>query len=74
MFHFPEITKNNIKKINVGDFVCVKGNPIKAKIEKIWYDESTAREVVELNWGEFGKSRVYMHDLNKTWTHINSNN
>jgi hypothetical protein len=72
MFDFPKI--KNTTQIKIGDYVKVGSQTIKAKIEKIWWDEKTAREVIDLCWGEFGKSKVYMNDLNKVWFHINSNN
>jgi len=53
--------------VNVGDRLVVQGISQAAYVEKVWYDEANARIVIELDWKEFGKSRVYGHDENKVW-------
>lgn len=62
--------------LKVGDLITVGSNidgkftairPHLAKVERIWKDTTTASIQIDLCWGELGKSKVYMHDLNKTW-------
>jgi len=53
--------------VKVGDIVRVYQMEQLAMVEKIWHDTSTARTVIELDWGHFGHSRVYAHDENKIW-------
>lgn len=60
--------------INVGDRLVVQSMAFPAYVERIEYEESTARTILHLDWKEFGKSRVYLHDENKTWYKYVSNN
>lgn len=53
--------------LQIGDQVVVQGIMPPAVVEKIWYEESTDRTIIELNWGDRGTSRVYAHDENKVW-------
>ena len=53
--------------VKIGDLIVVQGFMPPAKVEKIWHDKTTSRIVIELDWGEFGKSKVYEHDENKVW-------
>lgn len=53
--------------VQIGDRLVVQGMPFEAYVESIEYEESTDRTIIHLDWKEFGKSRVYGHDENKTW-------
>lgn len=49
----------------VGDKVVVYG--YKAAVESVVYDENTDRTVLNLDYGSYGKAKVYLHDENKIW-------
>lgn len=51
----------------VGDRLVVQSSPFPAYVESVWYDPETDRTVINLDWKEYGKSKVYAHDENKTW-------
>jgi hypothetical protein len=53
--------------INVGDRLVVHDSPFPAYVESILYDPITDRTIIFLDWKEYGKSRVYMHDEDKVW-------
>ena len=53
--------------IKVGDRLLVQNSPFPAYVESIEYDPITDRTTIYLDWKEYGKSRVYLHDENKTW-------
>lgn len=53
--------------ISIGDRLVVQGRPEPAYVERIEEDPSTASTILHLDWKEFGKSRVYLHDENKVW-------
>jgi hypothetical protein len=53
--------------VKIGDRLVVQGSAFPAYVESIWYDENTASTVINLDWREYGKSKVYLHDENKTW-------
>jgi ketopantoate hydroxymethyltransferase len=53
--------------VKVGDRLVVQGMPFAAYVERIEEDLASARTVLHLDWKEHGKSRVYLHDENKTW-------
>lgn len=53
--------------LKIGDKIVVQGIMPPATIEKIWYDEKSARQVIELDWEANGKSKVYGHDENQIW-------
>ena len=53
--------------IKVGDRLIVNNLPFPAFVEAIQFEPETYRTIVYLNWREHGKSKVYMHDENKTW-------
>jgi hypothetical protein len=65
------------RKLKIGDIVIVKGFSHKTKVCRIFmensrgeeteYENECARVRAELDWGEFGKSKVSMHDENVTW-------
>jgi len=50
-----------------GDRLIVQGMPFPAYVESVWFDSETNRTVIELDWREHGKSKVYGHDEDKTW-------
>lgn len=53
--------------LKIGDKVVVYGIMPPATVEKIWYDDKTAREVINLDWSTGGKSTVYSHNENEIW-------
>ena len=53
--------------IKIGDRLVVQGMQLPAYVESIWFDSETNRTVIELDWREHGKSKVYLHDEDKTW-------
>lgn len=53
--------------IKEGDQIVVHGIMPPAKVSKVWYSKDEARNVIELDWGGRGTSRVYDHDENKVW-------
>lgn len=53
--------------VKVGDRLIVQGSEFPAYVETVWYDEATAQTVIELDWREYGRSKVYLHDEGKTW-------
>lgn len=53
--------------VNVGDRLVVQGRPEPAYVERIEVDATTASTILHLDWKEFGKSRVYLHDEGKIW-------
>jgi hypothetical protein len=53
--------------VAIGDRLVVQGSSFPAYVEKIEADPSTASTVLYLDWGSYGKSRVYLHDENKVW-------
>jgi hypothetical protein len=60
--------------VKVGDRLVVQDCPFPAYVERIEEDPSTASTVLHLDWKEYGKSRVYLHDEGKTWRlHMNVN-
>ena len=60
--------------IKIGDRIVVHGQPIPAYVERIEFEASTKRTIIFLDWREFGKSKVYLHDQNSTWhKYINLN-
>jgi hypothetical protein len=69
--------KNVPAPLKVGDQVVVYGPVIsayKAKIESIIYDRATDRVEIALNWGEYGKSKVYGHDRGTVWNTLTNVN
>lgn len=72
------------KKLQIGDAVVVKGFNHKTKVSRIFmensrgeeteYENECARVRIELDWGEFGKSKVSMHDENIIWFRIENFN
>ena len=59
---------NGLIELKVGERLVVQGRPEPAYVESIEYDPQTARTVIRLDWREFGKSRVYLHDEGTIWT------
>lgn len=53
--------------IKIGDRLVVQGLPYPAYVERIEEDPTTASTILHLDWKEFGKSRVYLHDEDKVW-------
>lgn len=53
--------------IQVGDRLVVQSSAFPAYVERIEEEPSTKRTIIYLDWKDFGKSRVYLHDENVTW-------
>lgn len=53
--------------VQVGDRLVVQKRPEPAYVERIEYDATTASTILHLDWKEYGKSRVFLHDENKVW-------
>lgn len=61
--------------LKIGERLVVMGlKEYPAIVEKVWFDQETDRTVIELDWGEHGKSRVYAHDENKSWYRYTNSN
>lgn len=60
--------------IKVGDRIVVQQMPYEAYVERFEEDKENARIILHLDWKEFGKSRVYLHDENVTWYKYIQNN
>jgi hypothetical protein len=60
--------------IKVGDRLVVQQMPFEAFVERIETDQTTGVVTLFLDWKEHGKSRVYLHDENKTWYKYTVNN
>lgn len=61
--------------LKIGDRLVVQGlKDFPAYVEKIWFDQESNRTVIELDWCEHGKSRVYDYDENKTWYRYSNSN
>lgn len=58
-----------------GERVVVGTNQhVKATVEKVTWMQEEHRYRVDLDWGEFGKSRVFSDDEGKTWYRYSSSN
>lgn len=53
--------------VKVGDRLVVQGSTFPAYVERIEEDPTTASTILYLDWKEYGKSRVYLHDEGKVW-------
>jgi hypothetical protein len=69
--------------IKVGDRIGVRGWKIPVVVSRIFYEDATGNEIpraqsvstmLELDWGEHGKSKVALHDEGDTWYHYTSSN
>lgn len=60
--------------IKVGDRLVVQGLPYAAYVERIEEDPTTASTILHLDWKEYGKSHVYLHDENKVWYRYSNKN
>lgn len=60
--------------IKIGDRLVVQQMPYPAYVERIEFDDKTSRTILHLDWGTFGKSRVFLHDENVIWYKYTSNN
>jgi hypothetical protein len=59
--------------INIGDRIVVYQLPFPSYVERIDIDNKTGVTTIFLDWKEFGKSKVYLHDENKVWYKYISN-
>lgn len=53
--------------VKIGDRLVVQGSSFPAYVERIEEDPTTASTILYLDWKEYGKSRVYLHDEGKIW-------
>jgi hypothetical protein len=53
--------------VKIGDRLVVHGMPFPAYVEKIEDDPGSASTILYLDWGQHGKSRVFLHDQGKVW-------
>ena len=68
--------------IKIGDAVVVGcqvndkfvSSLFSAKVALVHFDSSTHRTQIDLDWGTFGKSKVYLDDENKVWKQIGKHN
>lgn len=54
-------------QLRVGDRLVVYDMPFQARISGIVADEATGRVKINLDWGQYGKSHVYLHDEGSVW-------
>lgn len=60
--------------VKIGDRLVVQGLSYPAYVERIEEDPKTASTIIYLDWKEFGKSKVYLHDEGKTWYQYSNSN
>jgi hypothetical protein len=68
--------------IKVGDMVVVGSqvndkfisSPFSATVESMHFDYAISRTQINLDWGTFGKSKVYLDDENKVWKQLSKHN
>lgn len=61
-------------QLRVGDRIVVYDMPHQARIASFSHDEATGRVRINLDWGQHGKSRVFLHDEGEIWhRHIEPN-
>lgn len=59
---------------NIGERLVVHGMSQKAIVEDVVWDREINAWKILLDWGEFGKSRVWAHDENRVWFRESINN
>ncbi len=60
--------------VKIGDRLIVMNRPEKVVVENVFWDESTHRWKIILDWGSHGMSRVWGDDEGKTWARPSSLN
>jgi hypothetical protein len=60
--------------VKVGDRLVVSSMPYPAYVERIELNPENGVTTLFLDWKEFGKSKVYLHDENQVWYKYNSSN
>lgn len=55
------------RRVRPGDRVVVCGRPERVTVESVTVQPDGSVKMI-LDWGEFGKSRVYEHDEGQIWT------
>lgn len=59
--------------VEIGERLIVQGIMYaRAVVSEVKYLENEARWEIVLDWGEFGKSKVYDHDEGKVWYRFKS--
>jgi len=51
----------------IGDVVIVHGMWQKSKVVSVHWDTTFFDWIIELDWNEYGTSKVKLHDENKVW-------
>lgn len=59
---------------NIGERLIVHGMTQIATVEDVVWDRETAAWKILLDWGQFGKSRVWAHDEDSVWYRWSSSN
>lgn len=72
-FNFPKLESQTDNTLKPGDKVIVSRR-YQATVEKIWFDKTTSRTQIDLDWGVNGKSKVFAHDEGKVWHKLGSFN
>lgn len=61
--------------LKIGDKLVVNGMAwCPASVLGVNIEEETSRSIILLDWGSFGKSRVYAHDENVVWYRLKEMN
>lgn len=63
---------NFLPKIN--ERIVVYGIPQEAKVTSVYWDVTSYDWIVSLDWGSYGTSKVKLHDQNKIWYRVSTNN
>ena len=60
---------------NAGERIVVHGITLaQTTVESVVWDDKKHDWKINLDWGTFGKSRVWAHDENKVWYRWKDNN
>jgi hypothetical protein len=62
------------KSLEVGDRIIVMGRPEVAKVSEIKWSKKDFRYEIIVDWGAFGKSRVWDTDEGKVWRKYTESN
>jgi len=54
--------------VKIGDRLKVQGSPFAAYVEQIEQDKTNNTIIIHLDWKQYGKSRVFLHDEGKVWS------
>ena len=62
------------KPVRVGDKIVVGIGRWVATVEKIWFDPTTSRTQLDLDYGAHGKAKTYLHDEGSVWIRLDNCN